>query len=99
MRIVIVGDGRMGRAVRRLAEERGHTIHALVGAEENRDGRALTAERLAGADVAVHLSPRIGLGGLVRFARATVPFTLSDGSSTELRAGGLQTSAGVRVYF
>jgi 4-hydroxy-tetrahydrodipicolinate reductase len=56
VRIVIVGDGKMGQAVRRLAEARGHTVHAVVGAADNQAGRALTPERLAGADVAVEFT-------------------------------------------
>lgn len=74
MRIVIVGDGRMGRAVRRLAEERGHTIHALVGAAENPGGRALAADRLAGADVAVEFTtPAAAAANLERLIEAGVP--------------------------
>ncbi len=42
MKIVIVGNGKMGRAVAALAEARGHSIHAMIGAEENAGGRALT---------------------------------------------------------
>ena len=56
MRIVIVGDGKMGRSVAGLAEAGGHTIHAMIGATENAGGRALTAERLKGADVAVEFT-------------------------------------------
>jgi 4-hydroxy-tetrahydrodipicolinate reductase len=54
--IAVVGDGKMGRAVAQLAAERGWTVAALIGAEENRDGRALTRERLAGAEVVVEFT-------------------------------------------
>lgn len=53
----------------------------------------------AGADVAVRVSSRIGAGVLFRFARANVPFKLADGTSTTARAGGFQTSGGLRIYF
>jgi 4-hydroxy-tetrahydrodipicolinate reductase len=72
MRIAIIGNGKMGKAVAALAMERGHTIHTLVNRLENAGGRALTAERLAGAEVAIeftrpdavvpNLTQLIGLG-------------------------------------
>ena len=57
MRIVIVGNGRMGRAVAALAEQRGHAIHRMFDARENAGAAALTPERLAGAEVAVEFTP------------------------------------------
>jgi 4-hydroxy-tetrahydrodipicolinate reductase len=56
MRIAIVGAGRMGQAIQALAVERGHTIHTVVAGSENAGGRALTRERLAGADVALEFT-------------------------------------------
>src|SRR5512134_231071 len=74
MRIVIVGSGRMGRAVAALAEQRGHTIHAIIGREENAGGRALTAERLRGADVAVEFTrPEAAAANVARLVAAGVP--------------------------
>lgn len=74
MRIVIVGDGKMGRAVAGLAEVRGHTIHALIGGADNAGGRALTAERLTGADVALEFTqPDAAVANLERLIDAGVP--------------------------
>jgi 4-hydroxy-tetrahydrodipicolinate reductase len=74
MRIVIVGSGKMGRAVAALAEERGHTVHALIGGAENAGGRALTAERLRGADVAVEFTrPEAAAANVTRLVAAGVP--------------------------
>jgi 4-hydroxy-tetrahydrodipicolinate reductase len=74
MRIVIVGDGKMGRAVASLAEARGHAIHAVIGGGENADGRALTPERLRGADVAVEFTrPDAATANLERLIEAGVP--------------------------
>lgn len=74
MRIVIVGDGKMGRAVAALAERRGHTLHAVIGAAENARGRALTAERLAGAEVAVEFTrPEAVVANLERLVEAGIP--------------------------
>ena len=74
MRIVIVGDGKMGRAVARLAEARGHAIVTVVGGAENLGGRALTAARLAGADVAVEFTrPDAAAANLERLIEAGLP--------------------------
>ena len=56
VRLVIVGNGKMGQTIARLAQARGHTILAMFGAEENAAGRALTPDRLAGADVALEFT-------------------------------------------
>src|SRR5690349_15760757 len=74
VRILIVGDGRMGQAVGRLAEARGHTIHGIVGAAENAGGRALTAPRLTGVDVAIEFTrPDAVVANLERLIEAKVP--------------------------
>jgi 4-hydroxy-tetrahydrodipicolinate reductase len=74
MRIVIVGDGRMGRTVAALARERGHVVQAIIGREENAGARALTPERLAGADVAVEFTrPEAAVANLERLIEAGVP--------------------------
>jgi hypothetical protein len=54
----------------------------------------------AGIDVGYRLSRGIGVGGLVRFSRATVDLPLAgsvSGVSTD--AGGPQVAGGVRFYF
>ena len=56
MRAVVVGTGRMGTLVKAELEARGHEVVAWVGAADNPDGRALTAERLAGAEVAIEFT-------------------------------------------
>jgi 4-hydroxy-tetrahydrodipicolinate reductase len=56
LRIAVVGNGKMGRAVAALAQKRGHVIHTTVNRIENPGGRALTSERLRGADVAVEFT-------------------------------------------
>jgi 4-hydroxy-tetrahydrodipicolinate reductase len=74
MRIVIVGNGKMGRAVAAMAEAKGHAIHAVVGGAENAGGRALTTERLAGADVAVEFTrPDAAVANLERLIDAGIP--------------------------
>jgi 4-hydroxy-tetrahydrodipicolinate reductase len=56
LRIAIVGNGRMGKAVARLAIEQGHSIHTVVDSRDNAGGQALTRQRLAGADVAIEFT-------------------------------------------
>jgi 4-hydroxy-tetrahydrodipicolinate reductase len=74
VRIVIVGNGRMGRTVASLGEARGHVIHAIIGAAENEGGRALTSERLRGADVAVEFTRADAVvANLERLIEAGVP--------------------------
>jgi 4-hydroxy-tetrahydrodipicolinate reductase len=74
MRILIVGAGKMGKAVAELAAERGHTVVAMVGGAENPDGTALTAERLRGADVAIEFTrPEAAARNVERLAEAGLP--------------------------
>jgi hypothetical protein len=53
-----------------------------------------------GADFGYKLSRSVGVGGLVRFSRATLSFPLAGStSSVSSDAGGLQAGGGVRFYF
>lgn len=61
--------------------------------------RASKAGYNAGADVTWKLSPRWGVGGLIRFARARVPFGVDDHDFGRVDVGGLQAGAGVRLLF
>lgn len=92
MRLVIVGNGRMGRAVAELAEERGHLVRAIVGREANAGGAALTPALLAGADAAVEFTrPDAVVANLERLIEAGIPtVTGTTGWSAELpRIAGL----------
>jgi 4-hydroxy-tetrahydrodipicolinate reductase len=114
MKIAIVGNGKMGKAVAALATERGHTIHTLVNRLENAGGKALTAERLAGAEVAIEFTrPDAALANLERLIGLGVPtvtgttgWAESLPEVTELvrqRAGALlhaaNFSVGVHFFF
>lgn len=52
-----------------------------------------------GVDVGFYFSEYVGLGGLVRFSRATVDFGLPAGGVVPADLGGLQTTGGLRVRF
>ena len=56
VRVAIIGDGRMGRAVAALAPERGFEVVALIGIEGNAHGSGITRERLAAAEVAIEFT-------------------------------------------
>ncbi len=69
MKLAIVGHGRMGRAIARLAPERGHTIVATITGADARSGAALTSARLAGADVVMEFTgPEAATGNLLALA-------------------------------
>jgi hypothetical protein len=53
----------------------------------------------AGADVIWMAGRQWGIGGLVRYTRATVDLDTSDGRTIPLKAGGLQAGAGIRLRF
>jgi len=76
----------MGQAVAALAEERGHQVHAALGAEENAGGKALTKERLAGADVALEFTrPDAVVSNLEQLIEAGIPtVTGTTGWTSEL---------------
>lgn len=113
LRILIVGNGRMGHAVAALAAARGHAVHAMIGSEENAGGRALTRERLEGADVAIEFTrPDAVVANVERLVEAGMPIvTGTTGWSAELpritrlvaeRGGALlhasNFSAGVHLF-
>ena len=56
LRLAIIGDGRMGRALASLAPERGFEVVSVIGLEGNEGGAAIGAARLAGAEVAVEFT-------------------------------------------
>lgn len=56
MRIAIVGYGKMGQMVERVAVSRGHLIAARFDLDNNVEGRGLTPENLAGIDAAIEFS-------------------------------------------
>ena len=55
-RLALIGLGKMGQTLRRLAPERGWVLVAEIGARDNGGGAAITRESLRGADVAIEFS-------------------------------------------
>ena len=56
MRLVIIGDGNMGRAIATLATEHGHQVVAVIGPRENEGASWITAEHAAQIDVAIEFT-------------------------------------------
>lgn len=56
LRLAIIGDGKMGRAVAGLAAERGFDVIAQFGATGDAEGRPLDATSLASAQVAIEFT-------------------------------------------
>ena len=55
-RLALIGMGRMGHVLSELAPERGWEVIARFDASTNPDGRALTRDALAAADVAIEFT-------------------------------------------
>lgn len=70
MKLAIVGYGRMGRALERLAPARGHRVSLVLDENENADAAGLTADRLADADVVLEFTaPAAAAANLMALAR------------------------------
>src|SRR5215210_7360112 len=74
MRIAIVGNGRMGKALAELAVNQGHTVHTVIRSDENAGGRALQRRRLAGSDVALEFTrPDAAVHNLEKLLELGIP--------------------------
>ena len=74
MKIAIVGYGKMGRMIERVATARGHEIIARFDIDNNVGGAGLTPEALAGVDVAIEFStPDTAVENIKRLADLRVP--------------------------
>jgi 4-hydroxy-tetrahydrodipicolinate reductase len=71
--LAIVGYGKMGRMIERLAPEYGFEVRAKISGKENGEERALTAEALRGIDAAVEFTrPEAVAENLRKLANAEV---------------------------
>jgi 4-hydroxy-tetrahydrodipicolinate reductase len=74
MKIAIVGHGKMGRLVERVAASRGHSVVARFDRKSNEHGAGLTTGNLDGAEVAVDFStPEAVFENLRRLIELDVP--------------------------
>jgi 4-hydroxy-tetrahydrodipicolinate reductase len=74
LRLAVVGDGKMGRAIVDLARDRGYAVTKTLGARENPDGRAITRETLGDAEVVIEFTePAAAVANIVAAVRAGYP--------------------------
>jgi len=66
LRIAIVGHGKMGRLLERLALEQDCEVARVIRRGENFEGQALTADALAGIDVAIEFTVAGAAPGNIR---------------------------------
>jgi 4-hydroxy-tetrahydrodipicolinate reductase len=72
--IAIIGDGRMGQAIRDLAQAKDWRVAAFIGERESAGGNGITRSALGGADVAVEFSePKAAVANITAALRAGVP--------------------------
>ena len=74
LRIAIVGYGKMGRSVERLAGEHGCEVVRIFRSTENANAVALNPDSLSGVDVVVEFTtPQTALQNLLRLIELDVP--------------------------
>jgi len=72
--LAIIGDGKMGQAIRELALAKGWQVAAMIGERESAGGRGITKATLGNADVAVEFTePGAAVANIMAALRAEVP--------------------------
>jgi 4-hydroxy-tetrahydrodipicolinate reductase len=72
--IAIIGDGKMGQAIRQLAVEKGWNVAAVIGERESAKGGGINSSSLGKADVAVEFTqPDAAVANVIASLRAGVP--------------------------
>ncbi len=61
--------------------------------------RATTIGFHAGTDLTWRLGRHVGVGGLLRYSRASVTLSAGPTNSADARAGGVLTGGGIRLWF
>jgi len=70
----VIGDGKMGQAIRQLAVEKGWKVTAIVGERESAGGKGITASALGDPEVAVEFTqPDAAVANVVASLRSGVP--------------------------
>jgi len=71
MKIVLIGYGKMGKEIEKIARERGHDIHLIVDIDNRGD---LVPEKLAGAEAAIEFTgPEAAFGNISACFDAHLP--------------------------
>jgi 4-hydroxy-tetrahydrodipicolinate reductase len=95
LRLAIIGDGKMGRAIDGLARERGYVVTAMLGAADNAAGSAITRARLSDAEVVIEFTePQAAPANIVAAVRAGYPVvTGTTGWASELESVSREVAA------
>ena len=71
MKIVLIGYGKMGKEIEKVARERGHDIHLIIDIGNRHD---LTPEKLAGANIAIEFTgPQAAYDNIIACFDAALP--------------------------
>ena len=72
--LAIIGDGKMGQAIRQLAVDRGWRVSAIIGERESAEGVGISRQSLGEPDVAVEFTqPSAAVANVTQCLRASVP--------------------------
>jgi 4-hydroxy-tetrahydrodipicolinate reductase len=72
--IAIIGDGKMGRTIAQMVQERGWTVCAMLDSSHNQDGKGITRRALGDADVAIEFTrPDAAVANISACLDAQVP--------------------------
>jgi 4-hydroxy-tetrahydrodipicolinate reductase len=75
--IAVIGDGKMGQAIRQLAVDKGWKVTAFLGERENVGGAGITARSLGNPEVAVEFTqPDAAVGNIIACLKAGVPIVV-----------------------
>ena len=75
--VAVIGDGKMGQAIRQLALDKGWKVTAVLGEHENVGGAGITARTLGNPQVAVEFTqPEAAVGNIIACLKAGVPIVV-----------------------
>jgi hypothetical protein len=104
MQLVLFGGPSIFSVTQTIVESQGIGLSSAYPFESGSISSARTTDAKttafgfgAGADFSYFFSRTIGVGGVVRFTRATAAFPVSGQPDVEMDAGGFQVGAGLRV--
>jgi 4-hydroxy-tetrahydrodipicolinate reductase len=73
-RVAVIGDGKMGQAIRQLAIEKGWQVTAIIGESESARGKGINARSLGEPEVAVEFTqPDAAVANVTAALRAGIP--------------------------
>jgi 4-hydroxy-tetrahydrodipicolinate reductase len=73
-RVAVIGDGKMGQAIKQLAIEKDWQVTALIGERESAGGRGINARSLGDPEVAVEFTqPDAAVANVTATLRAGIP--------------------------